>query len=293
MKDFGIFTLSVSKQAKTTQSKMSIEQTATVEKKTTAAERWADISDEAESKSPSYAPPQEHDCEGDESASSQVAGDKKRDEVDPTALSLAETFYRRYRTACLAIQRRSDLQRLYEDTYQSWAPSDETGKTDFSKILFALARGMRVVKVVDRGSMLLWNQENRRPIQRREDSRPPRHFSPQRQRDNHFRRNVRDQSPPQRRPYENRERRQEIHPRRQEGYQYRQDNFNHRQDNFNHRQDNFNHRQDNFNHRQDNYRIHGEEARRPRNKDEDNLAQIVKNQQKMIDTLMKKMLTKE
>ena len=105
--------------------------------------------------------------------------------VDDDALQSAEAFYNMFKSACHGITRRQELDTLYNATYLSFC-SNRDQRPEFSKVLFAMARGMKVLKVI-RGGTISWkafshqddqndnSRDDRRPRfddQRRDDRRP-------------------------------------------------------------------------------------------------------------------------
>ena len=202
--------------------------TADAAAETNPVQKWSDIEVEPRSPRGNHTPSsnQDHRAERPSFGRPHI-----QDEIDPDVLRLAEAFYLRYKSACHGVTRRPELQRLYEDTFESWVPKDANrSKTDFSKVLFALARGMKVVRVVDGGRQLVWRVFNNQRDERSE--------RPDRRQDEHHM----DQRRPQR----------EFIPRDDR--------------------------------RQDERSDRRQDERRP------NLADIVSNQQKMIETLMAKVM---
>jgi hypothetical protein len=80
--------------------------------------------------------------------------------VDEDALQAAIGFYEMFTSACHGITRRQELDQLYNATYLSFGSKHET-RPEFSKVLFAMAREMKVLKVI-RGGTISWNAFNRR-----------------------------------------------------------------------------------------------------------------------------------
>lgn len=140
--------------------------------------------------------------------------------VEAQALVLARAFMAAQGQLARKCHRRGELSHLYVTTFESWAPedakSDQSLQRPFKQILFALAHGMKLVRVINSGRQLLWNRyrdntgaqieasaqssRDRRPRDYRDDrrpnyrdNRPPRH---PRHRDDHHRRRRDDRSPP-------------------------------------------------------------------------------------------------
>jgi hypothetical protein len=258
---------------------------------TNPVQKWSDVDVEPRSPRGNHTPSsnQDHRAERPSFGRPHI-----QDEIDPDVLSLAEAFYLRYKSACHGVTRRPELQRLYEDTFESWVPKDANrSKTDFSKVLFALARGMKVVRVVDGGRQLVWrvfnNQRDERSERpdRRQDERPDRsqerrqdHRRPQRE---FIPRDDRSDQRPERRQDERQERRQDD---RQMDQRRPQREFIPRDERQERRQDerpmDQRRPQREFIPRDD----HTERTSSVR----PNLADIVSNQQKMIETLMSKVM---
>jgi len=78
-------------------------------------------------------------------------------DVDADTVAIASQFYARYKSACHGITRREELQRLFEDTYLSWAnPAYVKDNYTFSRVLFALCRHLHVCRVV-KGTVIAWS----------------------------------------------------------------------------------------------------------------------------------------
>jgi len=106
--------------------------------------------------------------------------------VDPQALKLAQAFMEKVGGLARLTRRRGDLSHLYICTMASWADpkvmEDVSQQRHFKQVLFALAHGMRLVRVVGDGRTLLWNRyrdnsgnevEDRRPNSNRSERRRP------------------------------------------------------------------------------------------------------------------------
>ena len=111
--------------------------------------------------------------------------------VEKQALVLARAFMAAQGQLARKCYRRGELSHLYVTTFESWAPedakSDQSLQRPFKQILFAIAHGMKLVRVINSGRQLLWNhyrdntgaqietsrdQQDRRPSDYRDDSRP-------------------------------------------------------------------------------------------------------------------------
>jgi len=182
--------------------------------------------------------------------------------IEDHFLDQAKTFYYRYKNVITGVNNRRDLQQLFEDTFHSWAPRDQQ-HPNFSKVLYALANGMKKVRVIDGGRSLLWRNE--RPEQQHHEHERDRDFDDDRRR-HHF-----DVDHHHRRPDHRHEQR----------HDYRDERPDHRR---NERHDD--RRQD----RHDDRRQERHDDRHERRHEETNLAEIVSNQQKMIDALMSKVM---
>ena len=108
--------------------------------------------------------------------------------VEAQALVLARAFMAAQGQLARKCYRRGELSHLYVTTFESWAPedakSDQSFQRPFKQILFALAHGMKLVRVINSGRQLLWNRyrdntgaqitvsDDRRPRDYRDDRRP-------------------------------------------------------------------------------------------------------------------------
>ena len=95
-----------------------------------------------------------------------VSGHSEKEEIpDEEALTAAEGFYGMFKSACHGITLRKELDELYDATYLSFGSKHEL-RPEFSKVLFAMARTMKVVRVI-RGGTLSWtafsHRDDRRP----------------------------------------------------------------------------------------------------------------------------------
>jgi hypothetical protein len=80
-------------------------------------------------------------------------------EIDPVAFSVAQNFYEQWQTDVIATTRRNELESLYRRF--STDP-----KCEFAVVLFALAKGMKVVNVFNRGQDLEWHKSSKSTINR-------------------------------------------------------------------------------------------------------------------------------
>ena len=103
--------------------------------------------------------------------------------VEAGALVLANAFLKSVGQLARKCFKRGELSHLYVSTFESWKPSeDPADERPFKQVLFALAHGMKVVRVVDRGRQLLWNRyrdNEGNPIER-DDVQRHKHHSPHR-----------------------------------------------------------------------------------------------------------------
>lgn len=129
--------------------------------------------------------------------------------VEAHALVLARAFMGVQGQLARKCYRRGELSHLYVTTFESWAPEDakinKSLQRPFKQILFALAHGMKLVRVINSGRQLLWNRyrdntgaqitvsDNRRPRDYRDDRRPGPSNRPPRHRDGGRRRHRDDQ----------------------------------------------------------------------------------------------------
>ena len=265
---------------------------------TNTDQKWSDVEVEPRSPRGNHTPAsnQDHPAERPSFGRPHI-----QDEIDPDVLSLAEAFYLRYKSACHGVTRRPELQRLYDDTFESWVPRDANrSKTDFSKVLFALARGMKVVRVVDGGRQLVWrvfnNQRDDRRQDERHDQRPDR-----RQDERHDQRSERRQDERPERRQDDQRHMDQRRPQRE--FIPRDERPERRQDD---RQMDQRRPQREFipRHERPDQRPDRRQDERPDRRQDDhsdqrtersgsvrpNLADIVSNQQKMIETLMSKVM---
>jgi len=82
--------------------------------------------------------------------------------VEVQALALARAFMGAQGQLARKCYRRGELSHLYVSTFESWVPEevqkDKTLQRPFKQILFALAHGMKLVRVIQSGRQLLWNR---------------------------------------------------------------------------------------------------------------------------------------
>ena len=108
--------------------------------------------------------------------------------VEARSLELAQLFMGKHGRLARRCQTRSELSALYLSTQATWMPidwgSDITEQRLFKQVLFAIAHGMKLVRVVNKGRNLSWNRyrDNQgKPIERTE--RPARRDNDRRHRD--------------------------------------------------------------------------------------------------------------
>ena len=98
----------------------------------------------------------------------EVAAEDGDNGIEKGALKLAELFWNAQKRLALKTSKRGELSHLYVSTFASWAPQDIIDdiakQRPFKQVLFALANGLKVVRVVDSGRNLLWRDN--RPIPR-------------------------------------------------------------------------------------------------------------------------------
>lgn len=101
-----------------------------------------------------------------------------KDGVDPQALVLAKAFMEKVGGLARITRRRGDLSHLYICTMASWASTevmeDVSQQRHFKQVLFALAHGLHLVRVVGDGRTLLWNRYRDNSGNEIEDTRPRR-----------------------------------------------------------------------------------------------------------------------
>ena len=99
----------------------------------------------------------------------------REDGVEEGSLVLAQAFYNAHRSLCHRTQKRGELSQLYLSTFNSWA-SEETktnvsNQRQFKQVLYAMTRGLQVLRVVDQGRRLLWKANRPRLDERRDGGR--------------------------------------------------------------------------------------------------------------------------
>jgi len=82
--------------------------------------------------------------------------------VEPQALELAKMFMAKMGNLARKCRTRGQLSELYLSTIASWATDevqkDESKQRHFKQVLFAIAHGMKLVRVRDQGRSLFWNR---------------------------------------------------------------------------------------------------------------------------------------
>ena len=136
--------------------------------------------------------------------------------VEDGSLELAKMFMKEHGQLARKCVKRGELSQLYISTQGSWMPSeiqaDMSQQRPFKQVLFALAHGMSVVRVVDGGKSLKWNRyrnnegEKIEPALAVVDRRERRDYD-RRDRRDYDRRDRRDYDRRDRRDYDNRDRR--------------------------------------------------------------------------------------
>ena len=89
------------------------------------------------------------------------------DGVEEYALETAAAFYKKFKSACHGISRRNELDQLYNATYPSFG-CNVGERAPFNRVLFAMARNMRVVRVIG-GGTLEWTAFDRQDTDDRRD----------------------------------------------------------------------------------------------------------------------------
>ena len=108
--------------------------------------------------------------ERDTSVEPKVRDDESTHTVDTQAIEAADAFYTMFKSACHGITRRQELDQLYNATYLSFGSKHEE-RPEFSKVLFAMARTMKVLRVI-RGGTISWKAFSHQDEHR--DDRQPR-----------------------------------------------------------------------------------------------------------------------
>ena len=82
--------------------------------------------------------------------------------VEPQAFELAKMFMAKMGNLARKCRTRGQLSELYLSTIASWATEEVQKDTDnqrhFKQVLFAIAHGMKLVRVRDEGRTLFWNK---------------------------------------------------------------------------------------------------------------------------------------
>ena len=98
--------------------------------------------------------------------------------VEPQAEVLARAFMESQGQLARKCRRRGELSHLYISTQGAWmsqeVQDDVSLQRPFKQILFALAHGVHVVRVVDQGRSLKWNRYRDNKGEKVEDTRGPR-----------------------------------------------------------------------------------------------------------------------
>ena len=75
-------------------------------------------------------------------------------DIDSDALKLAQAFMVKLKPIARLMHTRTLLETLYTETWEAWAPSNKDGNFEydaddvaFSKVLYAMAHGMKVLTV--------------------------------------------------------------------------------------------------------------------------------------------------
>ena len=82
-----------------------------------------------------------------------------KQDVDPEAFKIAEEFYKNHHEEITKTNKRNDLEKIFYKQYPN-------PMVEFPVVLYALAKGMKVVNVFDRGSCLEWHKSNPATINR-------------------------------------------------------------------------------------------------------------------------------
>ena len=179
--------------------------------------------------------------------------------VEDGALELAKQFMAKMGNLARKCRTRGQLSELYLTTFKAWASeqvqSDSNLERHFKQVLFAIAHGMKLVRVRDQGHSLFWNRyrdnngepieeerakfhERRQQRSRDYDDRRPRDYDDRRPRDYDDRRyRSRDYDDRRYRPRDYDDRR--YRPRDYDDRRYRPRDYDDRRQ---HRPQNHNHR---------------------------------------------------
>ena len=100
--------------------------------------------------------------------------------IDPIVEEVAQSFYSMFSSACHGISLRQELEQLYNATFNSFMRTYDE-RPEFSKVLFAMARSLKVLRVI-KGGTISWKALNRPRYDDHQDDRRPR-FDDRRQDD--------------------------------------------------------------------------------------------------------------
>ena len=150
--------------------------------------------------------------------------------VEEVSLELAKAFMKSQGNLAKKCSKRGELSHLYLSTQSSWMDPETLADTKkqrpFKQVLFALSKGLNLLRVFDSGRELDWKDNQRRDNYRRDDRddyRPGRRDDFRQERRDNYRRDYRDDYSPEGRGYNRSERRDVFRPERRNDY--RRDNF--------------------------------------------------------------------
>lgn len=158
--------------------------------------------------------------------------------VEEVSLELAKAFMKSQGNLAKKCCKRGELSHLYLSTQSSWMDpetlADTTKQRPFKQVLFALSKGLNLLRVFDQGRQLDWKDNQHRDNYRRDNRddyrrdnrdnyRPGRRDDFRQERRDNYRRDYRDDYSPERRGYYRQDRRDDFRPDRRDDY--RRDNF--------------------------------------------------------------------
>lgn len=147
--------------------------------------------------------------------------------VEEVSLELAKAFMKSQGTIARKCSKRGELSHLYLSTQNVWMGqetlADEKKQRPFKQILFALSKGLNLLRVYDSGRLLDWKDNQRRNYRddyRQNDYRPDRRDNYRRDNRDNYRRNYRNDYSPERRDDYRHERRNDYSPVRRDDYRH-------------------------------------------------------------------------
>ena len=145
--------------------------------------------------------------------------------VEDVSLELAKAFMKSQGNLAKKCCKRGELSHLYLSTQHTWMDdetlADTTKQRPFKQVLFALSKGLNLLRVFDNGRQLDWKDNQRRNDYRRDDRddyRPDRRDDYRPVRRDDYRPDRRDDYRPLRRDDYRQDRRDDYRPDRRDNY---------------------------------------------------------------------------